>query len=281
MLSLLKIKGILDQLSASERRLADFILDNSHLLRDYSSQQLADAVGISQSSVVKFCQKLGYKGYPDLKLAITEAVVTASTMQREQQDSGSEEGSIAQLAEHLQQSLLQSLRNLLSINSEKTLNSAVLLLDNADKILLAGSAHSAVVAMDMQCRLLELGKLALYHGDPAISLQLARTLTAKSVVLLISDSGQNADILRLEQYAKQRKLKVISLTRFQTNAQSAAADITLFTLGSEADEQLQQLITQQAQQHLCHLLYFRLCQRPVNQQLLTEHKPLMDLLEKN
>lgn len=67
MLSLLKIKGMLDQLSASERKLADFILDNSHLLRDYSSQQLADAVGISQSSVVKFCQKLGYKGYPRFK----------------------------------------------------------------------------------------------------------------------------------------------------------------------------------------------------------------------
>ena len=44
---------------AIERRIADFMLDNAHLLRDYSSQQLANAVGISQSSVVKFCQKLG------------------------------------------------------------------------------------------------------------------------------------------------------------------------------------------------------------------------------
>ncbi|GHG72332.1 transcriptional regulator [Alishewanella longhuensis] len=281
MLSLLKIKGILDQLSASERKLADFILDNSHLLRDYSSQQLADAVGISQSSVVKFCQKLGYKGYPDLKLAITEAIVTATTLQREQQDSGNEEGSLAQLAEHLQQSLLQSLRNLLSINTEKTLHQAIQLLDKADKVLLAGSSHSAVVATDMQCRLLALGKMALYHSDPAISLQLARTLTTQSVLLLISDCGQNTDILRLEQYARQRKLKVISLTRFQTNAQSAAADITLFTLGSEADAQLQQLITQQAQQHLCHLLYLGLCQHPANRHHLTEHAPLMALLEKN
>lgn len=281
MLSLLKIKGILDQLSASERRLADFILDNSHLLRDYSSQQLADAVGISQSSVVKFCQKLGYKGYPDLKLAITEAVVTASTLQREQQESTNRLGSFAQIAEHLQQSLLLSLRNLLNINSEDALNQAVQLLDNADKILLCGSAHSAVVATDMQCRLLELGKLALHHSDPAMSLQLARTLTKQSVILLISDSGQNADILRLEQFAKQRKLKIVSLTHFQTSAQSAAADITLFSLGSEADAQLQQLISQQSQQHLCHLLYLRLCQRPANQQQLTEHKPLMALLEKH
>ena len=67
MSSLIKIRSERDQMSAIERRIADYILDNAHLLRDYSSQQLADALGISQSSVVKFSQKLGFKGYPDLK----------------------------------------------------------------------------------------------------------------------------------------------------------------------------------------------------------------------
>ena len=72
MSSLLKIRAGRDQMSAIERRIADFILENSHLLRDYSSQQLADALRISQSSVVKFSQKLGFKGYPDLKFSVGE-----------------------------------------------------------------------------------------------------------------------------------------------------------------------------------------------------------------
>ena len=71
---LLKIRSERDQMSAIERRIADFILENAHLLRDYSSQQLANALEISQSSVVKFSQKLGFKGYPDLKYSIGEAV---------------------------------------------------------------------------------------------------------------------------------------------------------------------------------------------------------------
>ena len=71
---LLKIRSERDQMSAIERRIADFLLENSHLLRDYSSQQLANALGISQSSVVKFSQKLGFKGYPDLKYSIGQAV---------------------------------------------------------------------------------------------------------------------------------------------------------------------------------------------------------------
>ena len=74
---LVKIRSERDQMSAIERRIADFILDNAHLLRDYSSQQLASALGISQSSVVKFSQKLGFKGYPDLKYSIGQDVARA------------------------------------------------------------------------------------------------------------------------------------------------------------------------------------------------------------
>src|SRR5690606_1426897 len=75
MSSLLKIRAQRDQMSAIERRIADFILENAHLLRDCSAQQLANALEISQSSVVKFSQKLGFKGYPDLKFAVGEDLV--------------------------------------------------------------------------------------------------------------------------------------------------------------------------------------------------------------
>jgi DNA-binding MurR/RpiR family transcriptional regulator len=280
MLSLLKIRGMLDQMSVIERKLAEFILDNAHMLRDYSSQQLADAVGISQSSVVKFCQKLGYKGYPDLKLAINEAVVTASTLNRDQADKNSDDGSLIGIGEQLQFSLQQHLRTLLTINDEKTLLQAARLLQGADKILLAGFAKSAIVVADMQFRLLQLGKLALHHADPALALQLARSLTDTSVLLLVSDSGQNNDLLKLEHYAKSRQLKIISLTSYKTNAQSLAADITLFTLSAEEDIRLNPLLTQLAQQHLCHMLYLQLCQWQNNDLALTESTELLGLLEK-
>ena len=42
--------------------------------RDVNEIKLANALGISQSSVVKFSQKLGFRGYPDLKYAVGEAV---------------------------------------------------------------------------------------------------------------------------------------------------------------------------------------------------------------
>src|SRR6185312_8378307 len=98
---LVKIRSERDRMSAVERRIADFVLDNAQLLRDYSSQQLANALGISQSSVVKFTQKLGFKGYPDLKYSVGEAIARA--------DNGDDEEAAAQVGGETGESLATDL----------------------------------------------------------------------------------------------------------------------------------------------------------------------------
>ena len=74
-----KIKAIKDTLSNSELKLAKFVLSSSNAVRDLSSQELANVVGVSQSSVVKFAQKLGYKGYPAFKLGVIDALNSTTT----------------------------------------------------------------------------------------------------------------------------------------------------------------------------------------------------------
>ncbi len=60
----------------SKKKLADYLLLQPDTARHLSSQQLANEAGVSQSSVVKFAQKLGYKGFPALKLALSEALAS-------------------------------------------------------------------------------------------------------------------------------------------------------------------------------------------------------------
>lgn len=55
--------------------IVDFIVENVQLLCDYFLQQLVNVLGISQFSVVKFIQKLGFKGYLDFKYFIGEVIV--------------------------------------------------------------------------------------------------------------------------------------------------------------------------------------------------------------
>ncbi len=103
---LLKIRTERGQMSAIERRIADFILDNAHLLRDYSSQQLASAL-ISQSSVVKFSQKLGFRA-TDLKYSIGQDVARAGADPQQAPDEPDSGDDYLRLGEALRRSKAQA-----------------------------------------------------------------------------------------------------------------------------------------------------------------------------
>src|SRR6185503_12185221 len=136
MSSLLKIRSERDQMSAIERRIADFLLENAHLLRDYSSQQLADALRISQSSVVKFSQKLGFKGYPDLKLSVGEEIARAN---------GGNGGAAAQAAKADEETRL--------INTPDKIDEIATLIGAASKVFLIGLGEDSVSAQAFAARL--------------------------------------------------------------------------------------------------------------------------------
>ena len=70
MSTFVKIKALRQSLSSSEAKLADFTLNSANAIRNLSSVELAKVVGVSQSSVVKFSQKLGYKGFLLLNLRL-------------------------------------------------------------------------------------------------------------------------------------------------------------------------------------------------------------------
>ena len=76
---LIRIRQRYAGFAQSDKKLADFLLSQPDHARHLSSQQLASEAGVSQSSVVKFAQKIGFKGFPALKLAISEALVSNPT----------------------------------------------------------------------------------------------------------------------------------------------------------------------------------------------------------
>ena len=52
--------------SATERRIADYILQHAEQLPDMTIGTVADACDTSKSMVVQLCKAAGFKGYKDL-----------------------------------------------------------------------------------------------------------------------------------------------------------------------------------------------------------------------
>ncbi len=70
-----RIQGSYVSLRAAEQRVADFILKNAEELIYLTVTELAERTQTSESTVVRLCQKIGYKGYQEFKIVLARDLV--------------------------------------------------------------------------------------------------------------------------------------------------------------------------------------------------------------
>jgi len=258
---LLKIRSERDQMSAIERRIADFLLDNAHLLRDYSSQQLASALGISQSSVVKFSQKLGFKGYPDLKYSIGESLARG--------DGGDDNGTPAKtidahphaaLAESLWRAKAQAEEESRLINPPEKIDAIADAIRGAQKVFVIGLGPDGIQARAFAMKLSLLGILAVHHFDPVMMPAAVCTANSDDVLLVFSEHGRQSSLCQIARLFHERHGKVVTVTRHTANPLRAHADLSLLVSAHDERAHIQPLLYQTALQQLLDLLFLLLCE---------------------
>src|SRR5215472_11895764 len=70
-----RIRSTYDSLRAAEQRVADFILKNPEELIHLTVTELAERTQTSESTVVRLCQKIEYKGYQEFKIMLARDLV--------------------------------------------------------------------------------------------------------------------------------------------------------------------------------------------------------------
>ncbi|MCX7555897.1 MurR/RpiR family transcriptional regulator [Xanthomonadaceae bacterium JHOS43] len=254
---LVKIRAERDQMSAIERRIADFILDNAQLLRDYSSQQLANALGISQSSVVKFSQKLGFKGYPDLKFSVGEELA------RHGSDADSTDGGTAveeSPSDTLWRAKSEAREETDLVNPADELAAAVAALESARRILVLGQGEDGLNAIVFASRLAQLGLPAHAHTDRALALPTLLSMEAGDVLFVLSEFGTQPGLDPLLRSVRASGARVISVTRHTANALRSHADVALLVSAHASEPHIEAMAFRTAMQHLLDGLLLRLWQ---------------------
>ncbi|MFT6268353.1 MAG: DNA-binding MurR/RpiR family transcriptional regulator [Alphaproteobacteria bacterium] len=256
-----KIRALLPSLSSSEEKLADFILSSPSALRDLSSQKLAASVGVSQSSVVKFAQKLSYKGYPALKLAILDDISNANANPQQLHGSIRLDDDYLTMSNKLVQSKIAVLQQTQSLNDQKAINQAVDLILKANRVMLTGLGGSALVAKDFCFKMQRLGITAMSEVDGHAQLALACTLNQDDVVFALSESGLTREVVNIVRQAKENQTPVISVTKFGATAVSNMADVKLYSVAEEASTRISSILARTAQELIIDVLFITLMQR--------------------
>jgi len=254
------IRSARDEMSANEKKLADFILENPSLIRDYSSQQIAGSVGVSQSSVVKFSQKMGYKGFTDLKLAIHESVVKQESNVAVLNGRRASPGAGISLKERLFQAKSEAISGATDLNEDENLRLAARAIESSSRVQLVGSGNAYSVARDSALKLMSIGKPVMAEADAEMQLLGVATLTRGDCLILISAAGQSAHLSHLAQLARKAGATIISVTNQSANPLAAAADIRLYSVSHGSDSEIPNVVAATSQQHVIDLVFYTLAQ---------------------
>jgi DNA-binding MurR/RpiR family transcriptional regulator len=87
-----RIKSEMSDFSKNHRLIAQHLLDNFREVAFLTAAQLAQRVGVSESTVFRFANTLGFQGYPELRSALQEDLMDGfSVLDREEAYTFSEE----------------------------------------------------------------------------------------------------------------------------------------------------------------------------------------------
>lgn len=260
MSSLLRIRQLYPTLAQNDRKIADFLLTNPEQARQLSSQKLAQQTGVSQSAVVKFAQKLGYKGFPALKQALSEIVAApeqAVTLHNQIVSTDS----LKTVGEKLLAEKAAALRATLDINSEQRLTEALDMLRSARRVILTGLGASGLVAKDLAYKLLKIGVMAVSETDMHAQLAAVQALDTRDLLLAISFSGERREINLAAEEAQRCGAKVLALTSFTPNSLQQRADHCLYTISEEPAIRSAAISSSTAQYALTDLLFMAMIQQ--------------------
>ena len=216
-----RIAAMRNALQPTERRVADLIVAEPDAVVELTAQQLADRAGVARSSVVRACQSLGYRGYPQLRVAL--AAELGGQPEREI-DHG--DGPLGELRAALARTA-QSLSTAVSLMTDADVSGAVDAVAGATRLLVVANGLSAPVASDLAMRLTAVGRPAEVIPDAIAQQIAARQLSGADVCIVVSGSGANVASLRAAEGARAAGARVLALTSFASSPLADLADLSL------------------------------------------------------
>lgn len=224
------MRSLYPSMHDAEKKIADILMDQTELAVNMTVAQLASKAGVADSSIIRFCQKLGFNGFTELKINLAKHLQQPGKLIHE---NIKRDDSYPVITAKVFASSIQALEDSLKVLDQKELTKAVELVLNAKRIEFYGVGTSASIAMDAYYRFMRIGLHTYAATDPHISRLSASMLDSECVAVGISHTGRSKDTVRAVEIAKEKGAKIISITSYIESPIAKLADSLLFTSTSE------------------------------------------------
>ncbi|SDJ06474.1 MurR/RpiR family transcriptional regulator [Natribacillus halophilus] len=206
----------------SEQKLHQYIMERFEDVLYQSLTEISIECKLGEATVLRFCRKLGFKGYQDFKFALAQEL---SSLQK----TNNEETYIDKVRSNMTR-VIEDTHELLDPDS---LQEAIEKISNADEVIAYGISSSGIAGLDMQNRLMRIGKNIEVVTDSHNQVFRSVSVTRKTVIIAISLTGSTKDIVDAVQEAKKNHATVIAITNYVKSPLTKYSDLALLTSAKE------------------------------------------------
>ena len=214
-------------LSRSNRQIADYLLKPETDISGMTIGEFAQALDVSAATVVRFCRVMGYKGFSEMKVrlsdgdqntdALFEPIAIKDTL-----------GSIRQKVIALNKRTMDDLNK--SLN-EELLEVVSGLLINADQIVIISEGGSSCAGYCAYDAFTKLSLNCIHHTDPFFQLMAIRNLdpARHCVVFAVNNSGRSMSTMESLKLAREMGIPTIGVVGLPNTPSSKYLDHELVT----------------------------------------------------
>ena len=243
-------------LTAAERKVADYVLDAESNVQFMSITQLAEECGVADATVSRFCRTLELRGFNAFKLEIAKCA-RPRTAPAKDVSTDSAEGRKAEVI----RLGIDAIEQTAAMVSDENVLKAVQLFENARRVVCLGSGGSMIMASTFANLFSTVANNFFSLPDSHAQLSAAASLSQDDVIVMFSYSGSTTIGLQILEVAKNRGVKTVLLTRYVKSPAAKLADVVLCCGTNESPLQTGSVPAKIAQLVVMDILYQEYCHR--------------------
>ena len=217
------------QLTAAEKKVADFVLNQSERVQFMSITQLAEECGTAEATISRFCRSLRLKGFNAFKIELARHSSLEKPLRNQNMSLDTPEGRFREVGRQSTDAISQTV----GLMNQKTILRVVEMMEKAPHVMCIGSGGSMIMASDCAHQFSTITPKFYAVSDAHMQMAAAATMGPDDIIILFSYSGATTNGIQILELAKQRGVKTILVTRYNKSPAAKLADAVLLCGSNE------------------------------------------------
>lgn len=222
----------LDSFFESERKIGTYIIQHTAEVVDMTVGELAQACGVSDASVSRFCKKINMKGFHHLKITLAKEI-SEKGIEEEEVSNHISVNDIEQSLKNILANKVTEITQTVSMMDARQLSEILNKLNMARTVQFFAVGNTIPVAIDGAFKLNQIGIPAVSGTIWETQIGYTYNMTAEDVVIAISNSGESTAVLRALEAAKSAGATTLSITNSEKSSAAQLSDYHITTATRE------------------------------------------------